>query len=70
MKRKNPLLKNEIEMIQIVLRNEGFPTEEYRLKLANNLEQLKREWYKVKQSEKKEWTQQCLKDYGLYVLGL
>jgi len=54
MKRKNPLLKNEIEMIQIVLRNEGFPTEEYRLKLANNLEQLKREWYKVKQSEKKE----------------
>ena len=48
MKRKHPLLKNEIEMIQIVLREEGFPTKEYRLKLVERLEELKGKWYKNK----------------------
>ncbi len=48
MKRKNPLLKNEIEMMQIILMEKGFPTKEYRKKLANNLEELKKLWYKVK----------------------
>jgi len=39
-------------MIQIVLREEGFPTKEYRLKLANRLEELKKKWYKTKQTQK------------------
>ena len=53
MKRKHPLLKNEIGMIQKVLREVVFPTYEYRLKLANNLEELKEMWYKVKKSSQK-----------------
>ena len=44
--RKKILLKNEIEMLQMVLREEAFPTEEYRLKLVNRLEDLKKLWYK------------------------
>jgi len=51
MKRKHILLKNEIEMMQIILREEGFPTREYRLKLAERLEKLKRLWYKVKEKK-------------------
>ena len=51
MKRKHILLKNEIEMIQIILREEGFPTKEYRLKLAEKLEELKKLWYKVKEKK-------------------
>ena len=46
--RKHYLWRNEIEMLQIILREEGFPTKECRLKLAEKLENLKREWYKVK----------------------
>lgn len=46
--RKRILLKNEIEMLQIILREEGFPTQEYRLKLVQRLEELKSKWYKVK----------------------
>lgn len=52
MSRKNPLLKNEIEMIQIILREEGYPTKEYRENLADKLEDLKKLWYKSKPSEK------------------
>lgn len=48
MKRKHILLKNEITMIQKVLRDLSYPTEEYCEHLANKLEELKREWYKVK----------------------
>jgi len=51
--RKHCLLRNEIEMLQIVLREEGYPTREYRLKLAERLENLKREWYKVKELKNK-----------------
>ena len=51
-KRKHPLLKNEIEMLQIILKEEGYPKKEYKLKLARNLENLKREWYKVKKTKK------------------
>ena len=51
MKRKYPLLKNEIEMIQIVLIEEVFPTKEYRLKLADNLEKLKGMWYKISNAQ-------------------
>ena len=47
-KRKHILLKTEIEMLQIFLRGEGFPSEEYKLKLANRLEDLKKLWYKVR----------------------
>ena len=47
MKRKHILLKNEIEMIQIILREQGFPIKKYRLELANRLEELKKLWYKV-----------------------
>ena len=48
---KHILLRNEIEMIQIVLREEGFPTQEYRLELANKLEELKKLWYKVQSKD-------------------
>ena len=51
MKMKHILLRNEIEMIQIVLREEGFPTQEYRLELANKLEELKKLWYKVQSKD-------------------
>ncbi len=54
MTRKRPLLRNEIEMIQIVLREEGYPTKEYREKLAERLEDLKKLWYKVKTKNDKE----------------
>ena len=37
-------------MIQIVLKEEGFPTKEYLEKLSKRLEDLKRMWYKVKQN--------------------
>jgi hypothetical protein len=50
--RKHILLKNEIEMLQIILRKEGFPTDEYREKLAERLEELKRKWYKIKGGKK------------------
>ncbi len=46
--RKHILLKNEIEMLQLILREEGYPTKEYRLKLAERLEDLKCNFYKVK----------------------
>lgn len=52
MVRNKPLLKTEIEMIQIVLEDKAFPTEEYRLKLIERLEDLKRMWYKVKDKKK------------------
>lgn len=51
MKRKKALLKNEIEMLQFVLREEGYPTKEYRLKLADKLEDLKKELYKVRETK-------------------
>ena len=44
-KRKHTLLKNEIEMLQLILKNEVYPIEKYRLKLADRLEKLKEEWY-------------------------
>ena len=49
--RKHILLKNEIEMLQLILRKEVFPIKSYRLKLADRLEKLKREWYKVKEAK-------------------
>ncbi len=52
-KTKCYLLKNEIEMLQIILREEGYPTREYKLKLAEKLENLKCEWYKVKKLKRK-----------------
>ncbi len=51
MTRKHILLKNEIEMLQIILREEGYPTKEYKLKLANHLEELKKLWYKTKKKK-------------------
>ncbi len=54
MKRKHILLKNEIEMIQRILKEETFPISSYRVKLVDRLEELKRTWYKVKFKEKKE----------------
>ena len=39
-------------MLQIILREEGYPTKEYKLKLAEKLENLKGEWYKVKKLKK------------------
>ena len=47
-KRKTPLLKSEIEMLQMILKEEVYPTQEYKLKLSNRLEILKRMWYKIK----------------------
>jgi len=46
--RKKPLLRNEIEMLQLILKDKVFPTGEYRLKLVKRLEELKRRWYKLK----------------------
>ena len=60
-KRNKLLLKNEIEMLQIILREEGYPTKEYKLKLANNLENLKRKWYKVKETKKEKGTAEVRK---------
>ena len=48
MKRKHILLKNEIEMLQIILREEGYPSKDYKEELVGRLEELKKEWYKVK----------------------
>lgn len=48
-KRKRPLLRNEIKMLQIILREEAYPTLKYRLELADRLEDLKKEWYKVRE---------------------
>lgn len=39
-------------MLQIILREEGYPTKEYKLKLVEKLENLKGEWYKVKKQKK------------------
>lgn len=50
--RKKILLRNEIEMLQIILKEEGFPTKEYKLELAERLEELKIKWYKVKELKK------------------
>ena len=50
-RRNHILLKNEIEMIQIILREEGLPTKEYRLNLVEKLQELKRSWYKVKEKK-------------------
>jgi len=47
-KRKHILLRNEIEMLQIILEDRAFPTEEYRFRLIKRLEELKGLWYKVK----------------------
>lgn len=47
-KRKHILLKNEIEMIQLTLKKEVYPSEEYILRLVERLEKLKRKWYKIK----------------------
>jgi len=57
MKRKHILLKNEIELIQMTLKGEVFPTEFHIEKLVNNLENLKRAWYKVKDSPTKTSTE-------------
>jgi hypothetical protein len=54
MNRKHYLLKNEIEMLQIILKQEGYPTEEYKMKLVDKLENLKRSWYKFVPKKKKE----------------
>jgi len=40
-------------MLQMFLRQEAFPSEEYKLKLANRLEDLKKLWYKIKKGGKK-----------------
>lgn len=47
-KRKHALLKNEIEMIQEFLVGDVYPDAKYLIKLHERLENLKREWYKVK----------------------
>jgi len=47
-RRKHILLKNEIEILQMILKEEAYPTREYKLKLSNRLESLKRKWYNVK----------------------
>ena len=48
MVRKHILLKNEIEMIQKVLKEEVYPIKEYKFELVKRLEKLKMEWYKSK----------------------
>ena len=52
MKRKKPLLKNEIKMLQLILEDKAFPRDEYISKLVRQLEELKAMWYKVKPSYK------------------
>jgi len=37
MARKHPLLRNEIEMLQLILEDRVFPTPSYRLKLVYQL---------------------------------
>lgn len=54
MKRKHPLLKTEIEMLQLILEDKTFPTKEYRLKLVERLEELKKKWYKIKLTKKRK----------------
>lgn len=45
-RRKHPLLKNEIEIIQKTLSGKCYPSDEYILKVVERLEDLKRTWYK------------------------
>ena len=47
-RRKHPLLKNEIEMIKLVLLKRVFPRKEYIEDLIKQLDELKQEWYKSK----------------------
>lgn len=47
-KRKHSLLKNEIEMLKSILLEKVYPTWEYKLKLVDNLDKLKKKWYKSK----------------------
>jgi len=47
--RKHILLRNEIEMIQLILKGKVFPTINYRIRLIKKLEELKGKWYKVKE---------------------
>jgi len=49
MRRKHILLRNEIEMLQIILEDKAFPTKRYRMRLVVKLEDLKKLWYKVKE---------------------
>ena len=46
-RRKHPLLKNEINMIQNSLLGEVTPTFGTRVDLVKRLEELKKQWYKV-----------------------
>ncbi len=38
-------------MLQMILKEEVFPIKDYRIKLVNQLENLKKDWYKVKASK-------------------
>ncbi len=47
---KHPLLKNEIETLQLILSGRVFPREAYCIKLINKLDDLKKRDYKVKEA--------------------
>ena len=51
-KQKHYLLKNEIEILQDILREKFYPAEWYKIKLFEKLENLKAEWYNVKKIRK------------------
>lgn len=48
LKRKHTLLRNEIEMLQKILKNEVYPSKDYVLGLIKQLEELKKLWYRVR----------------------
>jgi hypothetical protein len=48
MKRKHILLKNEIENLQMIVNDEIYVANFYKVNLIKRLEELKRKWYKVR----------------------
>jgi hypothetical protein len=54
MKRKHILLKNEIDNLQKIVREEIYVADFYKDNLVERLEELKRKWYKVKPNKLSE----------------
>jgi len=52
LKRKHPLLKCEIRMLQLILQGKAFPTEKYKRELVERLDNLKSACYTSKENKK------------------
>jgi hypothetical protein len=52
--KKHLLLRNEIEMLQLILQDKVFPSPKCRIELVVKLEDLKKKWYKVKEKQEEK----------------